>query len=333
MTEKPEHSMLEAAKAEVRAAFTLVADPQVDNGTSSQHLLAAWRATAKISRGGVPESANKDLSGWLSAEHVQLVPEKKLAAVHRTLAAAMEVSTSPAWEPLPEGGAKCPKAAELLGKLRALDGILDGLSAQGQGQSLRWRRRARWLFRATMWSGAVGLFVVVALRPWQYADIGNWRASYYASTKFDGEPDTRREVDVDHKWGKEPPTDSIPSDGFAARWDTCLIVDERVDAAFMVVADDGARVFLDGKEIVNKWKAGSQRVKGKRLKVKKGTHHLRVEYFEKTGRASMQLTASFDKREAPTQIPSSMLQFPGMKFPVASNPCETSKKKNKKKEK
>ena len=47
----------------------------------------------------------------------------------------------------------------------------------------------------------------------------------------------------------------------------------------------------------------------------------------------MQLTASFDKREAPTQIPSSMLQFPGLKFPVASNPCETSKKKNKKKEK
>ncbi|MCX4244482.1 PA14 domain-containing protein [Paraliomyxa miuraensis] len=321
---KPDHArVLDAAAAELRSAYTLIADPDCDPVTAMPHLRRAWQTVAWLSREQLPpDDAGEDLSSWLSAEHLPLIPDKERQRVHRTLVAVCRHPRDPEpWgetEPPPT----IPSTPALVSHLRTLGRLVEALRLQQLGRPPKAQLAMRWGLRTAAWVGGVTAFILLALRPWQAEDVGSWRGAYYPTEKFEGRPDVRRDVDVDFDWEKDPPTDSIPSDRFGARWDTCLVIDEEVDAAFQVVSDDGARIILDGKIIVDNWEKHRPTAKGKRIPLSAGVHHLRIEYFEFKYDASIHVTASFDEDEPPSPIPSRILEFPGMEFPDDANPCE-----------
>lgn len=322
MTTPHKTAVLDAAEAELRSAYTLVVDPQCDDATAMPHLLRAWQAAAWLSREEVPEDGGDDLGAWLSAEHLTLLPESKRGAVHRTLAAVARHprDTQPWDEEAPRPSVPSTKA--LLANMRALGGVIDGLADEQGGRSTATQLSIRWGQRAALWVGGIAAFVLIALRPWQDEEVGSWRGAYYPTEKFEGRPDIQRDVDVDFDWGKDPPTDSIPSDRFGARWDTCLVLDEDTDVAFQVISDDGSKVYIDGKVVIDNWEKHRPTAKGKRFEMTAGVHHLRVDYFEYKHDASIQLVASFEEGEPPSPIPSRMLEFPGMEFDDDANPCE-----------
>lgn len=322
MTKPDTARVLDAAAAELRAAYTLIADPQCDPVTAMPHLRRAWQAVAWLSCGQAPPDAGSDLSAWLAPEHLALVPEDDRGPVHGTLTAVCRHDRDPTpWAddaPTPA----VPADTVLVPHLRVLGSLVGALEQQHHGRSPRAQLAARWAGRTVAWVGGATALVLLALRPWQAEDVGSWRAAYYPTEKFEGDPDMRREVDVDFDWGKEPPTDSIPSDRFGARFDTCLVLDEDTEVAFQVVSDDGSKIWLDGEVIVDNWEKHRPTARGKRIEVAEGVHHLRVDYFEFKHDASIYVTASFDEDEPPSPIPARMLEFPGLDVPDDGNPCE-----------
>lgn len=316
-------TVVDAAAAELRSAYTLVADPQCDPVTAMPHLLRAWQAVAFLSRGQVPPDAGPDLGAWLSPEHLALVPSKQRGVVHGTLLAICRHSRDPQPWADPHPAPEVPDTSRVLvPHLRVLGTVVHALALELRGRPAAAQLAARWGTRAALWVGGVTAFVLVALRPWQAEEVGSWRGAYYPTEELVGEPDVVRVVDVDFDWGKEGPTDSIAADRFSARWDTCLALDEDSDAAFQVVSDDGSRVWIDGKVVVDNWQKHRPTAKGKRLTLAAGVHHLRVDYFELKHDASIHLTASFDEDEPPSPIPARMLEFPGMELADDANPCQ-----------
>lgn len=324
MTNPTRALVVRAAAAELRSAYTLVADPQCDPLTAMPHLRRAWQAVAWLSRGEIPEDAGSGLGAWLRPDHLALVPDKQRGVVHGTLVAICRHPRDP--EPWADSGdaPEVPDEKLLVAHMRVLGSLVHALELELLGRPAAAQLATRWGIRAALWVGGATAFVLLALRPWQAEEVGSWRGAYYPTEELDGRPDMARVVDIDFDWGKEGPTDSIAADRFSARWDTCLALDEDVDAAFQVVSDDGSRIWIDGKVVVNNWEKHKPTAKGKRIALAAGVHHLRVDYFELKHDASIHLTASFDEDEPPSPIPARMLEFPGMEFDEAddANPCE-----------
>lgn len=324
MTNPTRARVVSAAAAELRSAYTIVADPQCDPVTAMPPLRRAWQAVAWLSRGEVPQDAGSDLGAWLRPEHLALVPEGQRGLVHGTLVAICRHPRDPQPWADPDSPPEVPDAKVLVPHMRVLRSLVHAMELELHGRPAAAQLATRWATRAALWVGGATAFVLLALRPWQAEEVGSWRGAYYPTEELLGEPDVQRVVDIDFDWGKEGPTDSIAADRFSARWDTCLALDEDVDAAFQVVSDDGSRIWIDGKVVVDNWEKHKPTAKGKRLALAAGVHHLRVDYFELKHDASVHLTASFDEDEPPSPIPARMLEFPGMEFDEAddANPCQ-----------
>ena len=98
---------------------------------------------------------------------------------------------------------------------------------------------------------------------------GMWRGAYHSQPEFKGQPDIIRDRDIDFNWRNKSPAPEIPNDKISIRWDTCITIDDDQDIAFQLVADDGARLFLDGTMVIDNWKpAKSKRRKGVKKSVK-----------------------------------------------------------------
>jgi hypothetical protein len=107
---------------------------------------------------------------------------------------------------------------------------------------------------------------------------------------FAGKPTaSRRERAVDFDWGMNGPADGVGGDGFCARFSGKLYVETAGDYTFNCEADDGARVFLDGKQVWEGWgyRGGWQPFEVKGLTA--GLHDIKVEMHEGVGGARCRL--------------------------------------------
>lgn len=135
-----------------------------------------------------------------------------------------------------------------------------------------------------MVSGSVGIT--------QGSSVGPWRVEVFAIKEFRGPSAVFRAADADFKW-KGPPHETMPKDKFATRLTTCLELDAPTKIDFVLVANDGARLFVDGKKALNAWNvSGKARTVTRQLAA--GTHHIVIEHHDKRGTASINLTASLN---------------------------------------
>jgi hypothetical protein len=77
------------------------------------------------------------------------------------------------------------------------------------------------------------------------------------------------------------------ADNFAVRWSGFLIISSGGIYRFSIVSDDGSKLYIDKKFIINN--DGLHSMKGKQASYRcaSGQHHLKIEMFEKRGRAGM----------------------------------------------
>jgi len=116
-----------------------------------------------------------------------------------------------------------------------------------------------------------------------------WRGEYYPNRSLIGSPRlVRYDSDVRFNWGMGSPDPSIPADNFSVRWTRNLQFQAgRYD--FFVKADDGVRLYLDERIIIDEWHDANAETYQASLKLTEGVHALRLEYYEHTGRALVQL--------------------------------------------
>ncbi len=120
----------------------------------------------------------------------------------------------------------------------------------------------------------------------------------------------------DFDFGEGSPMVGIPKDHFSARFDTCLTVGRRKTAAFDLASDDGSRLFVDGRQIIDNWGAHGIRYKHAQLDLEPGLHHLRIEYFDGGGGAYLQFLVAGLDRGAPERLDLRFLSRPSIEGDV-----------------
>ncbi len=147
---------------------------------------------------------------------------------------------------------------------------------------------------------AVGLIAALPFLPAAVEPLWvdtEWTAWYFSNAQLEGRPALVQQTDVvTFDWGEGGPLPGGPVDGFSARWERTDLFEEAT-YTFAVRSDDGARLYLDGELIFDTWSPGFHDWGGVDRAVTAGRHHIRIEYFEEAGPASMQ--AGYYRKETP----------------------------------
>ncbi len=116
-----------------------------------------------------------------------------------------------------------------------------------------------------------------------------WRAEFFDNKVLSGEPKAVSAVDdVDFNWGTSQPLTGIPVNNFSARFSQT----RRMRAGwyrFRLTGDDGARLWVDDKLVINGWKIQAATTYEELHYVHGGDTILKVEYFENSVYAKVKL--------------------------------------------
>jgi beta-glucosidase len=117
------------------------------------------------------------------------------------------------------------------------------------------------------------------------------KAEYFSNQEFKGSPVLKRdEAKVDFDWGRGSPDPSIPDDHFSARFSGELFSTEGGDFRLGCKGDDGFRLYIGGKLLVEDWGDHAAETRSAPFHMDKGkAYPFKIEYFENTGDASIQL--------------------------------------------
>lgn len=81
---------------------------------------------------------------------------------------------------------------------------------------------------------------------------GGLTAEYFQGENFERLVGARQESDVDYDWTANPPFD-LPHDHYSVRWSGQFESGEAGDYQFQTRADDGVRLWVDGKLLIDDW--------------------------------------------------------------------------------
>ena len=119
---------------------------------------------------------------------------------------------------------------------------------------------------------------------------GAWYAEYFTNRDLAGAPAaTRYETAVNFDWGAGSPDPAIPADNFSARFTRDAEGFEAGAYRFSYRSDDGIRIWVGNLLVVDDWR---DRQAGWSLVdrfIPRGTHRVRVEYYEHGGGAAIQV--------------------------------------------
>ena len=121
---------------------------------------------------------------------------------------------------------------------------------------------------------------------------GGLQATYYQGKNFEQEVFKRIDPTIDFDWDKikregvgenlrKDPIPGLVMDGFSARWDGFVQTQQAGDYTFQLRADDGMRMWIDGKLVVEDWNARNVVAKTVTLALPADSRvPLRIEYFQ-----------------------------------------------------
>ena len=141
----------------------------------------------------------------------------------------------------------------------------------------------------------VGSNVKVVHAPWVSSATGNepirknflpngLKAEYFSNPDLKGTPAVRTEDEVYYDPVNRPPDPFLPVGPMSARWSGPLAPTVSGDYIFNMRSDDGCRVYLDGKLIIDAWTSHPVADNKAMVKLEAGkTYDLVVEYFDGGG--------------------------------------------------
>jgi hypothetical protein len=114
--------------------------------------------------------------------------------------------------------------------------------------------------------------------------------TYFDTATLTTQKLVRTDRTVDFSWGTGSPAKGIGADTFSARWTGRLLPAADGAWTFYTQSDQGVRLWIDGAPVIDNWT-------GHTLTENKATvtltadqaHDLRIEYYDKTGTATMRL--------------------------------------------
>ncbi len=120
----------------------------------------------------------------------------------------------------------------------------------------------------------------------KYVPQQPFTAKYYDNPTFSGSPVlTRQDPQINFAWGDGSPDPAVPVNSFSARWTkTQWFGAGRYK--FTAFADDGVRLFIDGKRVINQWQGPVNTQFNYTVDLGEGKHQIKMEYVEFGGGAT-----------------------------------------------
>jgi len=129
----------------------------------------------------------------------------------------------------------------------------------------------------------------------QYAIDGKkgFKAEYFNSINLQGEPVVTMENNLDKFWQEgEAVIQNIRANNFSARYTTYYTADKDGEISFEIEADDGYKIFIDDKEVLNAWLRNRWGARTHRQPLQKGKQYkIVVEYWQGEGKGNVRLRA------------------------------------------
>lgn len=104
---------------------------------------------------------------------------------------------------------------------------------------------------------------------------------------------------IDFNWGPMSPHSEI-TENFSARWEGRIKVEKNDDYTFIIVTDEGTRLFIDDKIVIDTWSAEERLLENSgEIRLRKGFHKMRLEYYFNQRHADIKLqwsSNSFKRR-------------------------------------
>jgi hypothetical protein len=120
---------------------------------------------------------------------------------------------------------------------------------------------------------------------------GGLTGRYFDNQNFTTLKVTRIDPVVDFAWGNGAPDPAIAPDSFSVRWTGRVLADRSETYTFCVTSNDGARLRVDGKLLVDRWRNQAATEYCGTIALRTGTWYaLELEYYEGAKTATVRLT-------------------------------------------
>lgn len=122
------------------------------------------------------------------------------------------------------------------------------------------------------------------------AEHGNrWTGEYFNNRDLVGGPiHVRLDAAIDFDWGGASPVPGIvPANNFSVRWSGTQNFPEGGNYTFLAASDDGVRVWVDDRLIVDAWYDQTRNLHTGQISLSAGLHYVRVEYYDAGDAASI----------------------------------------------
>ncbi len=119
--------------------------------------------------------------------------------------------------------------------------------------------------------------------------VHGMKGEYFANRTLEGPPVlTRNDPQLNFYWDNASPGPSVPSDNFSVRWTGSLVAPKTGRYTLQTVSDDGVRVHLDGKLIMEEWNDHSSLLKSADVALEAGkSYPLIIEFYQHIGGACL----------------------------------------------
>ena len=123
------------------------------------------------------------------------------------------------------------------------------------------------------------------------------KAEYFNNRELGGPAATvRTDARIDFNWGRYKPTPELSENNFSVRWTGKLKAPESGAYTLGFTADDGARLYIDGKLLIDAWAGNPKRTVTTEITLEAGhSYDLRMDYFQTNREAVAKLVWSYPK--------------------------------------
>ncbi|MGK0200197.1 MAG: hypothetical protein ACI91J_003487 [Yoonia sp.] len=114
--------------------------------------------------------------------------------------------------------------------------------------------------------------------------------TYFERTNLDGPNRTRVDQDVYFNWKTGSPFKGWRDEHFSVRWTGTFEVPHTGDHRFFTESDDGVRLTINGKQLINNWSEHAVTEDKTKVQLEAGKRHeIQIEYYESTGDSIVQV--------------------------------------------
>jgi len=133
--------------------------------------------------------------------------------------------------------------------------------------------------------------------------FSGWKGEYFANPNLQAPPAAvQDDPTINFNWGSGPPAPGLPADNFSVRWSRRTPFGEG-NYRFQVDVQGGARLWLDGRPLIDDWQNGPlRRLEADSGLLSAGDHSVVVEYFKQSGSGQMAVTWQQVQAQPPTAI-------------------------------